>query len=308
MEPVFRDCVSSSPGPSAFIASKDISEVASPELKCEQTVCEVTSDKVLPAVVCKELKTIDAGQRLTMKLTDNNTNLDHRNPSGNITQPEICFPLNIKQDVSELFNSSTVTSNQVIMAERGESNLTVSELLLSPPVMSVFSGSVNSSLDEVSCWDNSVATQSQSEKSSLFIKDSSAALSAPISPYNLNNTYKLQSTSSVVPSKCTTYHYHAVKLSLTRYIPEYLMFVLEPHHKGLSHVFVCQVVILVFHVAGPAPLNFKELSLIEFNQPMLNSSVSEETGPFAFRPIKTDSDSENVKTAGSGSVIITGRP
>lgn len=248
MEPVFRDCVSSPPGPSAFIASKDISEVASPELKCEQTVCEVTSDKVLPAVVCKELKTIDAGQRLTMKLTDNNTNSDHRNPSGNITQPEICFPLNIKQDASELFNSSTVTSNQVIMAESGESNLTVSELLLSPPrvnVMSVFSGSVNSSLDEVSCWDNSVTTQSQSEKSSLFIKDSSAALSAPISPYNLN-----------VP--LTT----IILLSLTRYIPEYLMFVLEPHHKGLSHVFVCQVVILVFRVAGPAPLNFKELSLI----------------------------------------------
>ncbi|CAI5673613.1 unnamed protein product [Oreochromis niloticus] len=151
LEPVIRDCVFSPPGPSAFIANKDVSVVASPELKCEQTECEVTSDKVLPAVVCKELKTIDAGQRPTMKLTDNNMNPDHRNPSNNITQSEICVPLNIKQDVSELYYSSTVTSNQVIMAERGESNETVTELTLSPPrvnVMSVFSDSVNSSLDE----------------------------------------------------------------------------------------------------------------------------------------------------------------
>ncbi|KAL3972580.1 acyl-CoA dehydrogenase [Sarotherodon galilaeus] len=274
-EPDLKKCVFPPLGPSAATVSKDNAEVANHELEGD-----MTSDPVFPAtLVFNELKTVNADHELMLSRQDANITADHGDLDCVMPQHEFCFSQGNKQGDFELFCSSTITSNR----ER-EAEIRVNVTPFSPV-------SVNSSLDKILL--------------SNTVNGSSTVLPVSVSPHNTVVTLKLRIASGIGSSKhvCPTYHSPATNMPLVRSIPEYFMFVQEPHHNGLSLVFVGQVVILVFRMAEPAPLSLT-LPLIRSNQLMLTPPVTTETEPFAFKPIKTDTDSVNQKNAGSELVVI----
>ncbi|XP_025760985.1 uncharacterized protein LOC109199601 [Oreochromis niloticus] len=281
-------------GPCAFIASKAMSEEAGHEIMYERTVCEMMCDHVLPAVpISNELKTEDADHELTLIRQDENINADHGNLDCVMPQHEFCLPEGNKQGDFELFCSSTITSNQEM-----EADIRVNVTPFSPV-------SVNSSLDKVLTLNNGVSTHSQPDVSPAAVKGSSAVLPVSVSQLNRAITLKPQISTGAGSSKCVcpTYHSHATNMPLVRSIPEYLMFVQEPHPNGLSLVFVGEVAILVFRIANPAPLSLT-LPSIRSNKLRSTPPVTTETGPFAFKPVKTDADPENLKLASTELVVI----
>ncbi|CAI5671478.1 unnamed protein product [Oreochromis niloticus] len=280
-------------GPCAFIASKAISEEAGHDIRYEGTEC-VMCDHALPAVpIFNELKTENADHELTLIRQDENINADHGNLDCVMPQHEFCLPEGNKQGDFELFCSSTITSNQEM-----EADIRVNVTPFSPV-------SVNSSLDKVLTLNNGVTTHSQPDVSPAAVDGSSAVLPVSVSQLNIAITLKPQIITGAGSSNCVwpTYHSHATNMPLVRSIPEYLMFVQEPHPIGLSLVFVGQVAILVFRMAKPAPLSLT-LPLIRSNQLRSTPPVTTETGPFAFKPVKTDADPENLKLASTELVVI----
>ncbi|KAL3986922.1 discs, large-associated protein 1 [Sarotherodon galilaeus] len=265
-------------GPCAFIASKAISEEVGHDIKYEGTECEMC-DHALPAVpIFDELKTENADHELTLIRQDENINADHGNLDCVMPQHEFCLPEGNKQGDFELFCPNTIASNQEM-----EADIRVNVTPFSPV-------SVNPSLDKVLTSNNGVTTYSQPDVSPAAVKGSSAVLPVSVSQLNIAITLKPQITTGAGSSKCLS-------------IPECLMFVQEPHPNGLNLVFVGEVAILVFRMAKPAPLSLT-LPLIRSNKLRSTPPVTTETGPFAFKPVKTDADPENLKLAGTELVVI----